>query len=481
MVPATGLTEARGVVVIRGLVVRSLWFTEGTSRPRTSRLRGTLPLAGAVAMPSVLLAVMATVVGSITPPSLARRSMFPLGLGSRSVQRLVAGVAISAMALHDIVVATVPPARTERMAFALAREREVLQKQVVVVGPFGGMPGSQAKAASGEEAAMGARRLRRWRIRWWRIRWWRPVAGRTNKDDEPEYGTARAGEAGGALGLGGFAAGNGHAGRKGDRSQGYAIPKVVRTGSVGFPGGGGGSWGGPGGGAAGLSGALFVESRATVRLQRVHFLNNEAKGGEGEDTSNVGLSFRAGNGRGVGLAAFLMEGDHVERFREVTLVGNQALQHTGAVDTFSADAVYGLPVSPAVAIREGTANGTSKALYCYDAENAQVGSSATAASRFRWLLYAKGDHDSDTSNPGETSPIDSAARPLGLQIVTGGEERDVELSYPAMPVGTRLEFQISTDMRVWRTLKTEISATQARASIVNSSNQKYVRARFRFN
>ncbi len=115
--------------------------------------------------------------------------------------------------------------------------------------------------------------------------------------------------------MGGFAAGNGHAGRKGDRSQGYAIPKVVRTGSVGFPGGGGGSWGGPGGGAAGLGGALFVESRATVRLQRVHFLNNEAKGGEGEDTSNVGLSFRAGNGHGVGLAALLMEGDHVERFR----------------------------------------------------------------------------------------------------------------------------------------------------------------------
>lgn len=174
MVPATGRTEARGVVVIRGLVVRSLWFTEGISRPRTSRLRGTLPLAGAVAMPSVLLAVMATVVGSITPPSLARRSMCPLGLGSRSVQRLVAGAAISAMALHDIVVATVPPARTERMAFALAREREVLQKQVVVVvGLFGGMPGSQAKAASGEEVAMGARRLRRWRIRWWRrIRWW---------------------------------------------------------------------------------------------------------------------------------------------------------------------------------------------------------------------------------------------------------------------------------------------------------------------
>lgn len=165
----------------------------------------------------------------------------------------------------------------------------------------------------------------------------------------------------------------------------------------------------------------------------------------------------------------------------MTLAGNQALQHTGAVDTFSADAVYGLPVSPAVAIREGTANGTSKALYYYDAENAQVGSSATAAFRFRWLLYAKGDHDSDTSTPGETSPIDSAARPLGLQIVTGCEERDVELSYPAMPLGTRLEFQISTDMRVWRTLKTEISATQARARIVNSSNQKYVRARFRFN
>ena len=139
--------------------------------------------------------------------------------------------------------------------------------------------------------------------------------GGGNKDDEPEYGTARAGEAVGALGLGGFAAGIGHAGRKGDRSQGYAIPKVVRTGSVGFPGGGGGSWGGPGGGAAGLGGALFVESRATVRLQRGHFLNNEAKGGEGEDTSNVGLSFRAGNGHGVGLAALLMEGDHVERFR----------------------------------------------------------------------------------------------------------------------------------------------------------------------
>ena len=77
----------------------------------------------------------------------------------------MAGAAISAMALHDIVVATVAPARTERMAFTLAREREVLQKQVVVVGLFGGMPGSQAKAASGEEAAMGARRLRRWRIR----------------------------------------------------------------------------------------------------------------------------------------------------------------------------------------------------------------------------------------------------------------------------------------------------------------------------
>ena len=234
--------------------------------------------------------------------------------------------------------------------------------------------------------------------------------GTDNKDDEPEHGTGRAGGAGGARGLGGFAAGHGHAGPKGGSGKGYAIPKVVRHGSTGFPGGGGGSWGGPGGGAAGLGGALFVESRATARLVRVHFQNNFAKGGEGGSTAIVGLSFRAGNGHGVGPAAFLMEGAHMERYRDVTLAGNQALQHTGSVDTFSPDAVYRLPASPAVAIREGSADGTSKALYYYDAENVQAGSSNTAAFRFRWLLYAKGDHDSNTSTPDEPFyqfPIDA--------------------------------------------------------------------------